>query len=57
METIDGVAIFPIVSLIIFFLFFLLVLVHVFSTDKRNYEHAGNLPLDEEDKTIKKAMP
>ncbi|MBE0642233.1 MAG: CcoQ/FixQ family Cbb3-type cytochrome c oxidase assembly chaperone [Bacteroidales bacterium] len=57
METIDGVAIFLIISLILFFTFSLGVLFLVLRTDKKYFDHAGNLPLDDEDKTIKNALP
>jgi cbb3-type cytochrome oxidase subunit 3 len=56
METIDGVAIFPIVSLILFFAFFLVVLFLVFRTNRKYFDHAERLPLDDEDKTIKNAL-
>ncbi|HPF11254.1 MAG TPA: CcoQ/FixQ family Cbb3-type cytochrome c oxidase assembly chaperone [Flavobacteriaceae bacterium] len=49
LENIDGVQIYPIISLLIFFVFFLLLFWWVF-TAKRNYiSEVSNIPLDQED--------
>ena len=47
MEKIDGVEIYPIVSLLLFFTFFILVGYLVLKTDKDYIEEMSNLPLDD----------
>lgn len=47
METIDGVAIYPIVSLLIFFLFFLGLGIWVFTYKKETITAFSNMPLNE----------
>jgi cbb3-type cytochrome oxidase subunit 3 len=46
MQKIDGIEIYPIISLLIFFIFFLLVAYLVIKTDKKQIEEMSNLPLD-----------
>ncbi|RMG82940.1 MAG: CcoQ/FixQ family Cbb3-type cytochrome c oxidase assembly chaperone [Bacteroidetes bacterium] len=46
LETITGIEIFPLISFIIFFLFFVIVTLLVFKKDKKFIEHMRNLPLD-----------
>lgn len=46
LESITGVAIFPMISLTIFFLFFLLLLLYVVKADKKQILEIKNLPLD-----------
>ena len=48
METIDGIAIFPIISFVIFFSFFVGLLVWVMRTDKSYLNHVENLPFKED---------
>lgn len=48
METIDGIAIFPVVSFVIFFTFFVGLLWWVAKTDKKYVNHLENLPLEED---------
>lgn len=48
METISGVAIYPVVSLLIFFLFFVALGVWVFSYKKEKIAELSQIPLDEE---------
>ena len=43
---ITGVSIYPIISLILFVAFFVLVTMWIFSIDKRELEHVEKLPLD-----------
>ncbi len=43
---IEGIEIYPIVTLLIFTLFFALVLFLVFKTDKKKLEENAKLPLD-----------
>lgn len=47
METIDGVAIYPIVSLLIFFLFFLGLGIWVFTYKKETITMFSQMPLNE----------
>lgn len=44
---IEGIGIFPAISLIIFFSFFVILLVYTFSTKKKHLKHMSELPLDE----------
>lgn len=45
LEGISGVSIYPLVSLVIFFSFFVLVTFYVFRTPKKQMEEKGNIPL------------
>jgi len=49
LEQIAGVEIFPIISLLIFFIFFIIVGYLVISADKEYIEEMKNLPLDKEE--------
>ncbi|MEE6186074.1 hypothetical protein PIECOFPK_01172 [Mycovorax composti] len=46
LEKITGVSIYPIISLLLFVTFFILVTLWVLRTDKKTIEHVENLPLD-----------
>lgn len=46
---IDGVSIYPIISLVIFVLFFILLGIMVFKADKKYINHMENLPLEDRD--------
>ena len=46
MEQIAGVEIFPIISLLLFFVFFIIVGYMVMTADKKYIEEMKNLPLD-----------
>ncbi len=46
LEQIRGVEIYPIISLLIFFTFFVLVTYMVVKTDKKEIEEISNMPLD-----------
>ncbi|MDP2176795.1 MAG: CcoQ/FixQ family Cbb3-type cytochrome c oxidase assembly chaperone [Bacteroidota bacterium] len=46
LEQISGVSIFPLISLMIFFIFFALLLFYVLKTDKNYFKKIGELPLD-----------
>ena len=46
LDTIDGVEIYPIISLILFFLVFTTMLLIVLKMPKRNIDELSNLPLD-----------
>jgi cytochrome c oxidase cbb3-type subunit IV len=49
LESITGVGIYPLVSFLIFFFFFIGVTVMVIRADKKNLRDAAMLPLDNED--------
>jgi len=51
LEAIQGIEIFPLISLVIFFGFFAVMLYWVFFLDKSYVEDAEHLPLDEESST------
>lgn len=46
MENIAGVEIFPLISLGIFFTFFVLLGLYVWRTDKRFFSHMSEMPLE-----------
>ncbi len=46
MSTIDGIEIYPIISLSIFVIFFAALLVYVIKTDKRKIDEISNYPLN-----------
>ncbi len=46
METIDGVASYPMISLMIFFVFFVALFWWVFTATKEHIKEMGELPLD-----------
>jgi len=45
MASMEGVEIFPLVSLLIFFSFFMLLGLYVWKTDKKFFNQMGELPL------------
>ena len=45
-ETIDHIEIYPIISLVIFFLFFVVMLWHVYTINKKEVDQIKQLPLD-----------
>ncbi len=47
LETITGIEIYPIISLLIFFLFFVLLIWWVATYKKEKVDHLGSLPLDD----------
>jgi len=49
METIAGIEIFPIISLLIFFFFFVALFIWVFNYKKETIKELSNIPLDNED--------
>jgi cytochrome c oxidase cbb3-type subunit 3 len=54
LETISGIQIFPLISLIIFFVFFISLLVFVFRIDKKTLKQIENIPLN--DGVVKKGF-
>jgi len=51
LENIDGVEIYPIISLLIFFVFFLLLFWWVFTAKKTHIDEVSNIPLEDSDST------
>ena len=49
METIAGIEVYPIISFIIFFTFFLLLTIYVIRVDKKVIKELENIPLDPKD--------
>ena len=49
LENIDGIAIFPIIGLVIFFSFFLFLLYYIYFLDKGYIDEMSNLPLNNDD--------
>lgn len=50
LDTIAGIDIFPVISFIIFFLFFIVLFVWVSKINKTEIEIISNLPLEEDEK-------
>lgn len=46
METIAGIEIYPIISFIIFFTFFVALTIYVLKVDKKIFNEISNIPLD-----------
>ena len=46
MESIDGVMIYPLISLLIFFIFFVVLFLWVITAKKKDIEEVSKLPLD-----------
>lgn len=47
LEQITGVSIYPIISLVMFVVFFTGVMIWIYSIDKKEIEHMENLPLQD----------
>lgn len=52
LRSIENVAIWPEISLVIFFVFFILLLWRVFSTSRKHISYMKNLPLADDDQNI-----
>ncbi len=48
LQSITGVGIFPLISLLMFFIFFAAVTWYVFRVDKKYFERASKIPIGEE---------
>ncbi len=46
MESIDGVMIYPLISLLIFFIFFVVLFLWVITAKKKDIDEVSKLPLD-----------
>ncbi len=51
MESIEGIAIYPIISLLIFFVFFALLFWWVFTAKKEHIKEVSQIPLETENET------
>ena len=49
METMEQIAVYPMISLLVFFLFFMVLLYLVFKMDKKSVQLLSNIPFDEEE--------
>lgn len=49
METIAGIEIYPVISFVIFFVFFTVLIVYVLKVDKKLFNDISNIPLDSND--------
>jgi hypothetical protein len=49
LESIAGIAVFPMISLIIFFAFFSLLIIYAVKVDKQHIKELKNIPLDKEE--------
>ncbi len=47
LQSIDNIAIWPVISFVIFFLFFICLLWYVFTADKKFIEHMAGLPTED----------
>ena len=52
-ETIDGINVYPMISLVIFFLFFVVLLYYVKRMDKTKVKEISRIPLDEPTSLLK----
>jgi cbb3-type cytochrome oxidase subunit 3 len=48
LQSIENIEIWPVISFVIFFIFFLCLLLWVFTADKKLIEKMRNLPMDDE---------
>lgn len=55
LEGIDGVEIYPIISLLLFFTVFITMIVFVYKLPKRRIDELGELPLDDDSNNIKES--
>lgn len=51
LRNIDNVAIWPVISFVIFFLFFVMLLAYTFTADKNFIKRMSQMPMDESQKT------
>jgi cytochrome c oxidase cbb3-type subunit III len=49
LETIAGVDIFPLISLVVFFVFFIVLLWYVIASDKNEMQAMKQMPLDQDE--------
>ncbi|HOW24592.1 MAG TPA: hypothetical protein PK711_02890 [Bacteroidales bacterium] len=47
LETIPGISIYPVISFVLFFIVFVVMIIHTFSIDKKTIHEMKNIPLEE----------
>ena len=52
LENIEGVQIYPMISLLIFFIFFVVLFWWVFTAKKEHIEEVSNIPLDNQNEDL-----
>lgn len=52
LQSIDNIAIWPVISFVIFFAFFLGLLLWVFTVDKKFIDHMKQMPMDKTESSI-----
>lgn len=55
-ETIENIAVYPMISLLIFFIFFVALLLYVIKMDKTTVNELSNIPLDTVEETNNKLI-
>lgn len=55
METISGIEVYPLISLVIFFVFFIGLTIYVIKADKKFIDKIANIPFDSNDSDNEKA--
>ena len=48
METMEHIAVYPMISLLVFFIFFIVLLYLVFKMDKKSVQLLSNIPFDDQ---------
>ncbi|EAR02357.1 CcoQ/FixQ family Cbb3-type cytochrome c oxidase assembly chaperone [Maribacter sp. HTCC2170] len=56
MESIEGIATYPMISLLIFFVFFALLFWWVFTAKKEYIKEVSNIPLEDNNQNIKQEL-
>ena len=49
METMEHIAVYPMISLLVFFIFFIVLLYLVIKMDKKSVQFLSNIPFDKEE--------
>lgn len=49
LRSMEGIEVYPSISLILFFGFFILLVIYMIRTGKSHWEHAANLPLENDE--------
>ena len=49
METIAGIEIYPVISFLIFLIFFVALTIYVLRVDKKTFQEISNIPLNDKD--------
>jgi cytochrome c oxidase cbb3-type subunit 4 len=57
LQSIENIEIWPVISFVIFFVFFLCLLLWVFTTDKKFIDKMKNMPIDADDNDLNETYP